>query len=308
MVSFTLITPTYNRAHTLDRVFNSLARQTFNSFEWIIIDDGSTDNTKSIVKNYIERANFPIKYFYKENGGKHRAVNFALDHASGEFTIIADSDDEFIPDTLQSFSSTWQAFKGEHEELCGIKCYVKTHKGRLYNKGIGQAPLIVDFSTYLKIEGKNQGEGWFCIRTDIMKQNRFKEFEGEPFIPESTVWNKILKQYKIIYLPKALRIYFDNEVDSLCHSVFGMARTFNSPNGYLLYLTDCLTTGKKGLSFARKIRLIINLSRVKWHAKQKKRKIYVKQPLLFRLGSYLLSPLGFILYKRDQYKLAKVKV
>ena len=105
----TVFTPTFNRAHTLHRVFESLTQQTFRDFEWLVIDDGSTDNTQQLIDSWTQAADFPIRYFFQPNGGKHIAHNTALTLAEGTFLVIADSDDRFIPDALQIFTDTWAA-------------------------------------------------------------------------------------------------------------------------------------------------------------------------------------------------------
>ena len=100
---FTVFTPTYNRGHTLHRVYNSLRIQTCSDFEWLIMDDGSTDCTAELVKGWQAENHFPIRYYFQENQGKHFAWNRAAEIAFGEYFICADSDDEFTPDALQKF-------------------------------------------------------------------------------------------------------------------------------------------------------------------------------------------------------------
>ena len=96
-----MFTPAFNRANTLHRVFDSLKTQSHRSFEWIVVDDGSIDNTKKIVSCFQGIADFPIRYFYQPNSGKHVAINRGVDRAKGEFFLIADADDAFKPQTLQ---------------------------------------------------------------------------------------------------------------------------------------------------------------------------------------------------------------
>lgn len=92
-MDLTIVTPTYNRRHKISDLYKSLQSQTLLDFEWIIIDDGSEDNTSEIVKQWIENSEFRIRYFYKENGGKHTAINYALKIIETELTFIVDSDD-----------------------------------------------------------------------------------------------------------------------------------------------------------------------------------------------------------------------
>ena len=106
-VTISVLTATYNREKTLNRVFNSLMNQTYKNFEWIIIDDGSKDNTFKLVEKFKDKANFPIKYYYQENQGKHIAMNKALEICSGEFCTSIDSDDEIKSNSLEILIKEW---------------------------------------------------------------------------------------------------------------------------------------------------------------------------------------------------------
>ena len=94
----TILTPTYNRAGMLPQLYNSLKKQACKDFEWVIVDDGSTDNTQEVVKAWLLGSDFPIRYFYKENGGKHTALNYAVQKIESELTFIVDSDDTLTID------------------------------------------------------------------------------------------------------------------------------------------------------------------------------------------------------------------
>src|SRR6516164_10922801 len=99
-IPITVFTPTYNRAGKLRQVFDSLCRQPGNLFEWLVVDDGSTDNTPSILEEFSRNASFPVRVLRQPNGGKHRAHNAAVQAARGELTIVLDSDDELLPGAL----------------------------------------------------------------------------------------------------------------------------------------------------------------------------------------------------------------
>ncbi|MGI6223221.1 MAG: glycosyltransferase family 2 protein [Prevotella sp.] len=103
---FSIFTPTYNRSKLLPRLFESLLRQNLKDFEWLIVDDGSTDETHTIIENFMRHSYFPIRYFFKENGGKHRAINYGVKNAEGELFFIADSDDLLLPNSLQIVADT----------------------------------------------------------------------------------------------------------------------------------------------------------------------------------------------------------
>jgi glycosyltransferase involved in cell wall biosynthesis len=84
-ITFTIFTPTFNREHLLPRLYKSLCEQTYKDFEWLVVDDGSTDNTEILLKKYIAEADFPIRYISKSNGGKHTAINEGVRQAKGLF-------------------------------------------------------------------------------------------------------------------------------------------------------------------------------------------------------------------------------
>jgi len=108
---YTVFTPTFNRAHTLHRVFDSLVAQTYRDFEWIVIDDGSTDDTQSLIKLWQQQADFPIHYHYQVNSGKHIAYNYAVKLAHGELFLVIDSDDGFVVNALESMLYWWKIFQ-----------------------------------------------------------------------------------------------------------------------------------------------------------------------------------------------------
>ncbi|MGH8403661.1 MAG: glycosyltransferase family A protein, partial [Gammaproteobacteria bacterium] len=101
-VVFTAFTGTYNRGPCLHRVYESLLAQTCQDFEWLIVDDGSEDDTQARVNAMMVDAPFAIRYFYKNNGGVHTAHNRAIKAASGELFLRCDSDDEFLPEAMDT--------------------------------------------------------------------------------------------------------------------------------------------------------------------------------------------------------------
>jgi glycosyltransferase involved in cell wall biosynthesis len=206
----TVFTPTFNRSHTLHRVFESLQQQTFRDFEWLIIDDGSTDDTEQLVNGWRENADFAIRYFFQNNAGKHIAHNKALELARGFFFVIADSDDRFIAEALHIFTTTWQGIPEiEKPHFAGIWSLCQDEKGTT----IGQAFPTSPWDSYWvdKIYHINtNGEQWHMQRLDILRQFPFPPlFPGEGFcLPESIVWKKINARYKYRCINEGLRIYY----------------------------------------------------------------------------------------------------
>ena len=214
MSRVTVFTPTYNRANTLHRVFESLCNQTYKDFEWIIVDDGSTDDTKIIVEKFCNNCDFSIKYYYEENAGKHTAINLGLKNASGEFFLIADSDDSFRNNALERFISVWNQIENK-EEYKGIIC-------RSYDVETGKPNGVFP----AKVFDSNDLEGlfkynlnfekWSFIRTDIMKEFPFPTpNEKLKFFPETVIWGRMSKKYKTRYIDDCLRGYYRDQNNSL---------------------------------------------------------------------------------------------
>lgn len=109
----TVITPTYNRAHTLKKCFDSLVNQTCNDFQWLIIDDGSTDGTEALLDRLKNDARLPFDYVLKENGGKHTALNVSHKYIKGKYVVVLDSDDTFTPDAVATIIGEWQKYDSD---------------------------------------------------------------------------------------------------------------------------------------------------------------------------------------------------
>ena len=210
----TVVTPTFNRQALIHRVYNSLATQTYPHFEWLVIDDGSTDGTCGQVSEWARRASFPIHYAYQENRGKHFACNRAIDMAQGDFFIIADSDDEFVPESLQTLVDLWNSIpENKRSGFCGVTARCRTQTGAFVGTTLPQEILDSD-NLELHYRYHVNGEKWGMIRMDIMRQFRFAETPVVGPFP----WGRIAAAgYKTRYSEKVIRIYYvdDQQTDSI---------------------------------------------------------------------------------------------
>jgi len=214
MNRLTVFTPTYNRANTLDRVFNSLNNQTYLDFQWIIIDDGSTDNTEELVGKYMKKANYNIIYKKQKNSGKHIATNRALDICDTELFVIADSDDSFKDNALEVLVNTWDSIE-DKDNYKGVicRCYdVQT------GEGIGiPFPKYVfdsnDIEAFFKY--KLRYEKWMLFSTKVFKEYKFPEYGGLRFFPETITWQKMAEKYKTRYIDEKLRAYYRDQDNSV---------------------------------------------------------------------------------------------
>lgn len=235
----TIMTPTYNRGYIITNLYKSLKKQTCKSFEWLVIDDGSTDNTEDIFKNLIHDDDFKIRYYKVENGGKHRAINFALDKAKGEYFFIVDSDDQLTENAIEIVLKWFNTIK-ESSEFAGIGGLKQYSDGNI----IGST-FYGDFLDCTSLERKKNnilGDKAEVFYTKILKMNKFPEISGEKFLSESVVWNKIAKS--------GLKIRWFNQAIYTCDYLNdGLTKNLlyhhtNSPVGFSLYLLTVINDEK----------------------------------------------------------------
>lgn len=215
---FTVFTPSYNRAHTLHRVYDSLKAQTFRDFEWIVIDDGSNDNTLELVEGWQVTADFPIQYIYQKNAGKHIAFNRGVAMARGELFLPIDSDDGFLPESLAVLIATWENISEEkRSEFTGVVTLCQSEGGEIYGDLFKTDPLDTN-ALDLSFVFKKRGETWGFHRTDILKEYPFPEDGGVRFVPENFVWGAIARKYKVRCINKALRVFYQDSGNQITKS------------------------------------------------------------------------------------------
>ena len=204
---FTVFTATYNRAHTLPRVYAGLCAQTYQNFEWLIMDDGSTDGTARLVETWQQEAGFSIRYYWQANRGKHIAHNVALEKARGEFFVILDSDDSVVPSALERLLALWESIPEEQKnQFCGAAALCKDQHDQIVGKTL-PSPVMDASILEMRFIHKRSQEFFGFYRTEILKQFPFPVIEQVRFIPEGLVWSQIGQHYKIRYANEPLRIY-----------------------------------------------------------------------------------------------------
>jgi glycosyltransferase involved in cell wall biosynthesis len=206
--TFTVFTATFNRARTLPRVHASLAQQTFRDFEWLIVDDGSTDGTRELVETWLAEKKFPIRYVHKPNGGKHTAWNAGVDEARGQLFLCIDSDDACTPDALQVFHDAWQSIDPRRREaFTGVCCLVMDPTGEVVGDRFPEDVFDSD-SNAMRFKYHIGGEKWGFHRIDVAREFRFPEYEDLRYVPESIVWGRIASRYQERFINKVLRVYY----------------------------------------------------------------------------------------------------
>ncbi|MCU6708774.1 glycosyltransferase family 2 protein [Paenibacillus sp. J5C_2022] len=304
---FTILTATYNRANTLERLYESILLQNYRDFEWLIIDDGSKDNTEIVIREIMEKAPFKIRYYYKENGGKHTALNYAYNLLNSTYVIIMDSDDEMAPGVLWRMGEIWKEIpKEEYERYSDIsgRCIdSKTKKivGRPYPNNINKLLGNKKKRTIVRAAGEKST----CRKTDILVQYPFPEFDDTKFVVESIVWQAIHKNYDQYCVNDIFRVYHQDLPDSL--STGNMHSKQRSTSWYYMsqyYINDnieaFLYNPKKVLFHFINISRCAILSRKKYPEVIKSlNKTYKK---IFVTFGYLISWSWILIFARERYK------
>lgn len=284
-----IITPTYNRAKEVTRLYKSLMGQTCFDFNWYIIDDGSSDETEKVVSTF-ETNKFLIFYLKKENGGKHTAINEGLKHVEEPLTIIVDSDDVLDSNSIQIICFDCVKYLNE-STVAGIS-YCK--RNLLNNRVVGDSfkteMFIGNYITTI-VNKRIKGDKAEVFKTDVLKEFPFPVFDNESFLAESVVWLKIAKQYNFYYSNKSFYLceYLKTGLTSQ-----GKKKIFESPNGYALYSYLMTSKGIKNI-IRLKYLLLFNIC---WKACGKKGPVFKYKFNVFGnvLHAILYLPSLFIYY------------
>ena len=233
MTKLTICTPTFNRAYILPKLYDSLNNQSCSSFEWLIIDDGSSDNTEEIVSSWLKKENnFPIRYYKKQNGGKCSAINCGLDLSQGELFLVIDSDDTVTPDAVEKVIELERTINNK-EEFCGISLNlglsIDSTPNKIFKEKYKDGTLLDRYSEF-------DGERAFAFYTEVHKKYKYPIFENEKFITEAVVWNRIANDgYKMRFSNDIICIYEyrDDGLTKAGNSIF-----INNPHGYGLWIKE----------------------------------------------------------------------
>lgn len=241
-MKITVFTPTYNRAYIIEQLYHSLQRQTYTDFEWLVIDDGSSDNTEILFKKMKKEDNpFPIYYYKQENGGKCRAINRALDLAQGELFFTVDSDDYLTDDALEKICK-WESLLPKNKKFCGVAGNLGTSKAFTPNIPFKEEYLdksMLERYTYRE-DGREVlgGERAYVFYTDVHKRYRYPVFDGEKFMTEAVAWNRMAADGYIMRFYKDIIWIYEYKEDGL--TKLGNKLFVANPRGYGLWLREKL--------------------------------------------------------------------
>lgn len=291
-VKLTILTPIYNRVDLLPQVFTSLQSQTVKDFEWLVIDDGSTDNIREYMHGLPE-VDFPIHYHRKENGGKHTAMNYSHPYIQGEFVLILDSDDYLIPDAVEIILKDWQKYVGVSS--VGVLSYERGgRQGEIISDRASVPNYYISDDIHFRVNQGVGGDRAEVVRTEIFKTLPLPAHENEKFMSEGWLWNNIAIKYQTVYIKKVIYVceYLDTGLTKSGRSL-RMKSPLNMMEACKSFFYDgvCLKIQLKEMLLYCVYGLCSNLSIHKWLHNSGR-----------PLRVLLTLPFGWLLFKYWKYK------
>lgn len=292
--ALTIFTPAYNRAHTLGRTYESLCRQTNKDFVWLIIDDGSTDNTRELVESWMQRDNgFEIQYIYQENQGMHGAHNTAYKNIQTELNTCIDSDDYMPDDAVEKILKFWSEFGSER--YAGFMGLDATSEGKIIGEKFPRDLRETTLRSYYEELG-GSGDKKLVYRTEVIKRYpEYPIFEGEKYVGLAYKYNLIDEDYPLLVSNDVL-VIVEYQEDG---SSFGMWKQYwNNPKGFAFLRKFDMTHTR---SWKRK--WMDNIHYVSHAIRSKNSHFIAESPM--KAMTILAIPLGVVLYCITKHKVQK---
>lgn len=283
----TLFTATYNRASLLPKLYGSLLLQTYVCFEWVIVDDGSSDGTAQLIKCFIAENKIAIRYFKQENGGKHRAINKGVAVAQGSLFFMVDSDD-YLPYHGINTVVTNYIFAKKKYNISGVAGRRMFYDGKVVGSPAFEA--VVSTSIEIRYKWQVRGDLVEVFETQVLKEFPFPEYENENFCPEALVWNRIAQKYTLFF--------FNTGIYTTAYLADGL--TFNivkirmkSPSAAMACYSE-LASFK--IPVTQQVRATVNFWRFAFCSQVP---FFIKLKKVSFIKSLVALPLGFLLYIND---------
>lgn len=201
----TVLTPTFNRGGVLRSLWDSLQKQTVKDFEWLVVDDGSTDGTKNLITQLQEKSDFPIRYIYKSNGGKHTALNVGIQTICSELTFIVDSDDCVTDDAVESILKIHKKYRSQNN-ICGYAFLRAFPDGKVNGKKFDVDEKIGSYID-VRVNGDDTGaDKAEVFKTHCLKEFPFPEYPNEKFLGEDLIWVRMARKYEMVHINKAIYV------------------------------------------------------------------------------------------------------
>ncbi|WP_270303097.1 glycosyltransferase family A protein [Terrisporobacter petrolearius] len=289
----TIFTPSYNRAYTLHKCYQSLKHQTNSNFKWLIVDDGSTDNTRQLVESWIEEGKLDIKYIYQENQGMHGAHNTAYENIETELNICIDSDDYMPYDAVENILKFWNNNKRlDLAGIAGLDAYEdKLVIGTEFPPNLKESTL---FDLYNKYGVK--GDKKLVYRSELTKKYVYPVFEGEKYVGLDYKYKKIDETHKLALMNKVICVVEYME-DGSSNNMLNQYR--RNPKGFAFYRIENMKNPKGKLLY----KLKENIHYVSSSLISKNKKFIYESPC--KILTIISIPIGFILYKYIMKNTAK---
>lgn len=287
--TLTVFTPAFNRAHTLPRTYQSLCRQTCKDFEWLIVDDGSSDNTAEIVKPWLENSDFPIRYIYQENQGMHGAHNTAYANITTELNVCIDSDDWMPDDAVEKIVGFWQ--KKGSKDVSGIVGLDMTETGDVIGTRLpDDKPLITLEEFYMQ---GGRGDKKLVYRTDLMQSvPPYPVFPGEKYVGLGYKGQILDQTYKMLVLNEPLVIVEYQEDGS---SMNMYRQYWRNPKGFAFMRLNDMKYAK---TFRRKVETCVHYVS---HSLRARNPRFIKESAMPLLTAVCI-PLGVALFAVTAWK------
>ncbi|SDN21771.1 glycosyltransferase family 2 protein [Alkalicoccus daliensis] len=242
MEKLTIFTPTYNRAYCLHRCYESLCRQTTKDFIWMIIDDGSEDNTNLLVSDWITENKIKIKYLYQPNQGMHGAHNTAYENISTELNVCLDSDDFFTDSAVETILTFWK--NESSEKVSGIVCLNENLKGDVIGTRLPAIKAATLYNLYHK--HKVRGDKKLIYRSELTKQFRYPLFHNERYVGLDYKYLKIDEKFPLLILNQVV-CCVDYQLDGSSHNMFHQYR--RNPRGFAFYRKELMQLSYATVTF-----------------------------------------------------------
>lgn len=229
MKTLTIFTPAYNRAHTIGRTYQSLLRQTCKDFEWLVIDDGSTDNTRQLVRGWIEENRIPIRYIRQENQGMHGAHNTAYRNIHTELNTCIDSDDFMPDDAVEKIVTFWKAHGSDR--YAGLVGLDQTEDGNIIGTAFPDTMKETTLQGYYASGGK--GDKKMVYRTDVIRRYpEYPLFAGEKYVGLAYKYMLIDRDYKLLTINEPL-VTVEYQLDGSSYNMY--SQYWRNPKGFSFF-------------------------------------------------------------------------
>lgn len=294
-MKISVLTPTYNREKLLPQLYKSLIKniKCGIDIEWLIMDDGSTDNTESVINKFINEDKFTIKYFKQANQGKMTAINNLIGYSTGELILVCDSDDYFTPKAFRTIKEEYEKNK-DRKDIYGL-CFLKYNSK---NENMGNEfknKETTMFDLYFK-EGEN-GEKAVVFFSNIRKKYKHKLEHNEKFVTEARMFHEMDDMYKMMCVNEPIMIC---EYQEAGYSKNIIKEFTENPFGYYEYFKEILQKDMKGVLFHKRIYAIKHFILFSYLTKSKNSKKYIKN--LINKVIYIVMYIPGIVKTKIQFK------